>query len=216
MRSVPRPVLRRAAWAALAALVLGPALGACASTVTGHGTIDAALAAPATPSEPTGGSGGATPTGTDQPTGESTESPTAEPSASPSDGPSDGPSGSATVSPAGSSEDRQTVAALAEAFYHGVAAKDGDRVCAMLTASARREAAEGDKDCAAALRAARLTDETVTALRNVRVDPEKVRVTGASAEVPATATTVNGASTTETGDLQLVREGNDWKINDIT
>jgi hypothetical protein len=199
MRSVPRSVLRRAGWYALAVVVLGPALGACASTVTGHGTIDAAAASTA----PTDPSTSDSPTTTD------------EPSESPVDSPSASPSSSGSAGPVGSSEDRQAVAGLAEAFYHGVAAKDGERVCAMLTASARREAAEDSKDCPTSLREADLTAAEIAALSNVKVDPEGVQVTGGSATVPASATTVNGQSTTDTGNMKLLREGVEWKVDDI-
>lgn len=219
MSRVPRSVPRRAAWTALAVLLLGSALGACASTVVGTGSLDRAYPVPLTsPAEPTAGPDSASATGTDQPTG--TTGPTdtagstdtAEPTDTAGSSQTAGPTGGDPVGPAA---DRQAVAARAEAFYHGIAAKDGAGVCAMLTASAQKKAAEGSKDCASSLRETTLTAAQVAALRNVKVDPEKVSVTGDTAAVPTGATSVNGSPTSETGDLSLLRQDTDWKIDDL-
>lgn len=203
MRTVPRPAWRAAAGPAVALLLLGPALGACVSTVAGRAAPDAAVGAGLTPGAGPGSTAPADPTGTagpsDQPSGEPTDSPTDSP----------GGSGAPTA-------DQQTIAGIAETFYHGVAVKDGRRVCALMTEAAQRSAAEDGKDCPGSLAAVDLSDEQVSALSAVEVDPGKIEVTGDRAEVPAAATTVHGASTDETGDMKLVRQGGSWKIDDIT
>jgi hypothetical protein len=215
MSTVPRPALRRAAGAIAALLLLGPALGACATTVAGRAQPDAAVGAgPQLPTEPTAtpdttGTPGTTgPSGTDEPTDQPTDGPTDESTSQPTD--------ESTSGPGGSSADRQAIAEIAESFYHGVAVKDGRRVCALLTASAQRSAASDGKDCAGSLQAAELSAAEVAALSKVRVDPDKVEVTGDRGTVPAAATSVNGSSTTETGDMKLLRQGGTWKIDDIT
>jgi hypothetical protein len=146
------------------------------------------------------------PTSTDQPTDDSTDEPTSTSTDEPTD-----PS---TSGPTGSSADREAIAGIAEAFYHGVAVKDGPRVCALLTAAAQRAAGDG-KDCATSLQEADLSDDEVTALSRVKVNRELVQVTGDRAEVPASATSVDGSTTTDTGDMKLVRQGGTWKIDDI-
>jgi hypothetical protein len=149
------------------------------------------------------------PTGTNRPA-----DPPADPpgSGTPGDPPADPPGSGA---PGGSSVDRESIAEVAESFYHGVAAKDGDRVCALMTAAAQRSAAGDSKDCATSLQEVELSTAEAAALSQVEVDPDGVQVTGDQAAVPASATSVNGRTSTETGDMKLVRLAGTWKIDDI-
>jgi hypothetical protein len=168
--------------------------------VAGRGTLEIAARAP---SDPPG------------PTEEPTSGPTSEPTSDPTSGPTSEPTGQPTEQPTGSPGDQQAVATAAEEFYHSLAAKDGERTCALMTAAAQRETSEGG-DCAAAVREASLTSEQAAALSRIQIDPDLVQVQGERAIVPARAASVDGQSSTASGEMEILREDGAWKINDIT
>jgi hypothetical protein len=187
-----RKILATAAGAALIALTAG-----CASTVSGHGTIDLAVAPTA---GPTSG-----PTGTTEPT----SGPTGDPTDDPTDDPTESPTGS------GDDGDRQSVADVTERWYHAIGARDGDTVCGLMTAKARASAGSGGKSCEDSVESTTLSTSQRDAMTKVEVDPDGVTVSGDSARVPATAVTVSGQHSTSSQTIEVVRDGGDWLIDDI-
>jgi hypothetical protein len=196
-RSLARP-LGAVGVAAIALL-----LGACSQVEAGRGAYadpkPAAASTDATDPASTPNSSDATDTSSPAPSTSDTDS--SEPP---------------TSSAAPGSGDIDSVAQVAEDFYHAFGAQDGATMCSLMTdAVAAGLGSSGGGDCptVAKSKAAELSSQERAALTRLVVDQSQITVSGGSATVPAAAMTVDGQHSDEAGAIQLTHESAGWKIS---
>jgi hypothetical protein len=178
-----------------AAALLSLVLGACSRTEPGAGSPDASVAAPESDST--------------APESTSSSPPTSE---------SGTPSETDISTPSSGDGDQQDVAGVTEDFYHALGEQDGAGACALMSAAMQASIAGGAPDCASAVRTR--SDSIAPAERDrltkLAVDPGGVQIDGDAADVPATAMSAPGATTSEQGSVKLVKESGDWKVNGVS
>ncbi|CAN5288036.1 hypothetical protein BH20ACT5_BH20ACT5_11240 [soil metagenome] len=110
------------------------------------------------------------------------------------------------------------VAAAAREFFNAFADQDGAELCTRITAAdaaavAAEAAAIGGDSCPEAFAAllASADQAELDIARDIEIDETEIEIDGDTATIPASAAALPGASAD--GELTLIREDGDWKVD---